>query len=154
MTNLVNLYLTVPNRTVTSTGYTKQRKQVAGFDGIFKTQRDHVVVAKTYLNDPSQSLCFQERGQQTETDTLTRSLILKHSFFVSSFYLKPVLFSFPRRRGSKGTSQEDIQCAKQVSCKMLVHVIITTPCKEGVITHIVPLRKIKSQKAHTAKQHE
>lgn len=55
MTNLVNLYLIPHNRTVTGRGCTKQKKQVAGFEevfNIFKTQRDHLMVAKTYLMIP------------------------------------------------------------------------------------------------------
>lgn len=37
----------------------------------------------------------------------------------------------------------------------LFHLIVTAPYKEGIITHIVSLRKRKAQKGHTAsEQHE
>lgn len=40
-------------------------------------------------------------------------------------------------------------------CNILFHLIVTTPCKEGIITHVITLRKIKAQKGHTAsEQHE
>ena len=121
------------------------------FFNIFKTQRDHLVVAKTYLVIPP---TFSVSKRDTQADWLgaQETSVLSVQKFLSYLSLQ-----CPGRSRVKAYVCRDYSLKKACHvlgklCSMLFHLIVTTPYVEGIITHIVLLRKIKAQKGHAARE--
>lgn len=112
------------------------------FFNIFKTQRSFSG-CKNLFSDPSHLLFPRETDRLTDWEP-------KRLLPCSEVSVLPVSLQFPgRSRAAYVCRDYSLKKAYHVLgklCSMLFHLIVTTPHVEGIITHIVLLRKIKLRK--------